>query len=76
MVGGSNVLSARLSNTGTSSITISSVSDTGPGYTEQLELRLEELEANREETSPAEGEPAVPPIPITRPGARAEASEV
>jgi hypothetical protein len=32
MVGGSNVLSARLSNTGTSSITISSVSVTGAGY--------------------------------------------
>ncbi len=32
MVGGSNVLSARLSNTGTSSITISSVSVTGGGY--------------------------------------------
>src|SRR5947208_168661 len=32
MVGGSNVLSARLSNTGTSNITISSVSVTGAGY--------------------------------------------
>jgi len=37
---------------------------------EQLELWLEELQANREETSSAESQPAAPPILITTPAAK------
>src|SRR6266700_3967164 len=37
---------------------------------QQLELRLEELQANREETSPAEGPTATPPILITAPAGK------
>src|SRR2546428_6371475 len=37
---------------------------------EQLELRLEELQGNREETSPVEGQAAAPPILITTPAAK------
>jgi transposase len=37
---------------------------------EQLELRLEDLQENREETSPDESQPAVPPILITTPAAK------
>src|SRR5438552_3743272 len=38
---------------------------------QQLELRLEELQANREETSPAESPTATPPILITAPAGKA-----
>ncbi len=37
---------------------------------QQLELRLEELQANREETSPAESPTATPPILITAPAGK------
>src|SRR5437773_10516947 len=37
---------------------------------EQLELRLEELGAKREATSPVEGQPATPPILITSPAVK------
>ena len=37
---------------------------------QQLELRLEELQANREETNPAESPTATPPILITAPAGK------